>query len=221
MPQRRRASRDPKNGNLPVGAPKGLQYYEPRCKVCCSPFREDIERMVLKGFTYMSIERMVKPLHDPASGKAPINRKNLAKHTTAHMELGKSVLRSIIEDNFKEAATQADETKKSILSHKAILEGMLQRAWEEIATKDSKFQWSELLAIMDRLDRMDSKYASAQLDEIMTEARAFSQAVQSVVPQHMFQQIADRFEENLARVKGEEERIVSIGPIEVVEESVA
>lgn len=197
-----RKPRRRENGNVPARLNEAsMEYVEPRCKVCQSPFRKEIELLLLKGMGYSSIERFCKNFHDKSSGKAPINRKNLATHASHHMNLAQSALRKVIDERFREEAISAEDMKDSILTHRAIMEGMLQKAWDQIVTKDSRFAWTEVLQLMDRIERMDAQYASVQVDELMKEARAFSQAVQQVVPQAMWNEIAQAFDENMERSK--------------------
>lgn len=172
-----------------------VEIVEPRCKVCKSEYRHQMEEMLLRGMSYTSIGRFFEKLG------VDVNRKNLASHKENHMNLASAALRNVMEKRAREALINVEETEGFIMTKLGMLESMLHKVWEQIANDNVEWKPADVIQIMQYIERLEAQQRNVALDEIMLEARAFSDAVKSVVPQGQWQEIVDRFDANVARAR--------------------
>lgn len=170
-----------------------LQISEPRCKVCKSPHREHMEDLLMRGMSYTSIGKFFETLD------VDVNRKNLASHKENHMNLADAALRNVMEKRAREALINVEETEGFIMTKLGMLESMLHKVWKQIADDNIEWKPGDVIQIMQYIEKLEAQHTNVALDELLTDARCFSDAVKAVVPQSMWQEIVDRFDENVTR----------------------
>ncbi len=74
---------------------------------------------------------------------------------------------------------------------------MLHKAWEKIESDEAEWKPTDVIQIMQYMERLEAKQTNVALDEIMLEARCFRDAVKQVVPEAHWQEIVDQFDTNL------------------------
>ena len=197
FPKNRRNSDDEgKHGKakLPERVPV-VEIVEPRCKVCKSEYRHQMEEMLLRGMSYTSIGRFFEQLG------VDVNRKNLASHKENHMNLASAALRNVMEKRAREALINVEETEGFIMTKLGMLEAMLHKVWEQISNDNIEWKPGDVIQIMQYIERLEAQHRNVALDEMMLEARAFTDAVKSIVPQSLWDEIIDRFDANVARAR--------------------
>ena len=187
---------DRKSGRAKLPArPEVIEIVEPRCKVCKSKYRHQMEEMLLRGMSYTSIGRFFEQMGED------VNRKNLASHKDNHMNLANAALRNVMEKRAREALINVEEAEGYIMTKLGMLESMLHKVWERI--NDDTIEWrpADVIQIMQYIEKLEAQQRNFALDEIMLEARCFSDAVKAVVPQAQWDEIVDHFDANVARAK--------------------
>ena len=179
---------------LPVKA-ELIEISEPRCKVCKSPHRHQMEELLVRGMSYTSIGKFFETLGED------VNRKNLASHKENHMNLADAALRNVIEKHAKEVFVNMEETEGFIMTKLGMLESMLVKVWARISDDDIEWKPADVIQIMQYIEKLEGQRQGIALDEFKIEARAFSDAVKAVVPQVLWQDIVDKYEENAARAR--------------------
>ena len=179
---------------LPIKAAP-IEIVEPRCKVCKSKYRHHMEEMLLRGMSYTSIGKFFENLGED------VNRKNLASHKDNHMNLAGAALRNVMEKRAREALINVEESEGYIMTKLGMLESMLHKVWERI--NDDTIEWKpgDVIQIMQYIEKLEAQQRNIALDEIMLEARCFSDAVKSIIPQSQWEEIVDRFDANVARAR--------------------
>jgi hypothetical protein len=172
-----------------------VEITEPRCKVCKSPYRHDMEEALLRGMSYTQVGKFFEKLGQD------VNRKNLASHEKNHMNLANAALRNVLEKRAREALVNVEETEGLIMTKMGMLDAMLHKVWEQIINDNIEWKPGDVLQIMQYIEKLEAQQRNIALDEIMLEARCFSEAVKSIVPQSQWQEIVDRFDANVARAK--------------------
>jgi len=179
---------------LPV-RPEIVEIDEPRCKVCKSKYRHQMEEMLIRGMSYTSIGRFFETLGED------VNRKNLASHKDNHMNLANAALRNVMEKRAREALINIEESEGYIMTKLGMLESMLHKVWERIADDTIEWKPADVIQIMQYIEKLEAQQRNIALDEMNIQARAFSDAVKSIVPQSQWQEILDRYDMNVARAR--------------------
>src|SRR3982751_6791474 len=91
-------SRQPKKGQKidKRSLVEAIEVVEPRCKVCKSEHRHQMENLMMAGRSLSSIAKFFEQLGDD------VNRKNLATHRDNHMALEKAGIATAIAQRWRE-----------------------------------------------------------------------------------------------------------------------
>lgn len=185
---------------------------EKRCHVCTSQYRKDMEELIVKGLSYSEIARYFE-----AMGES-VTRKNLSNHHERHMWVEKAAYRKIIEQRAREAMIDVDEAQGFIMTKRALLEMMVHKGWERFLTGEAEIGAKELIAIIDKMERMEAEEKSVAVDEMMSEFQAFADAVKLSVPEAMWKEIHAQFDLNMdARKHKTIEQLVTLEPPQLEE----
>lgn len=177
-----------------VGKPQAIEIVEPRCKVCNSDYRHQMEALIAKGMSYSAVARFFEQLN------VDVNRKNLATHMENHAALEKAAVAGMIRHRWKEQVVDpeaVEDTTKTYMTKYGLLDAMLHKAWDRIESDEAEWKPTDVIQIMQYMERLEAQQKNVALDELMLEARCFRDAVKSVVPESQWQEIVDRFEQNV------------------------
>ena len=189
--------------NLPSGPKKGqprgkhvevIEIVEPRCKVCQSDYRHQMEGLMMRGQSLSSVARFFEQLG------VDVNRKNLATHRDNHMALEKAAIAGTIAQRWREQVVDPDDVEsatQTYLTKHGLLDAMLHKAWEKIENDEAEWKPTDVIQIMTYMERLENQQKNVALDELMLEARAFRDAVKAVVPPSQWDDIVARFEQNV------------------------
>jgi hypothetical protein len=177
-----------------VVKPQAIEIVEPRCKVCNSEYRHQMEALITKGMSYSAVARFFEQLN------VDVNRKNLATHMENHAALEKAAIANSIRHRWKEQVVDPDaveDATQSYMTKYGLLDAMLHKAWERIESDEAEWKPTDVIQIMQYMERLEAQQKNVALDELMTEARCFRDAVKTVVPEAHWEEIVERFEQNL------------------------
>lgn len=185
----------PKKGqSLKNMRPQAIEIVEPRCKVCQSEYRHQMESLMSRGMSMSAVARFFEQLG------VDVNRKNLATHRDNHMALEKAAIAGVIHRRWKEQVLDPDAVEDETnfyMTKYGLLDAMMHKAWEKIENDEAEWKPTDVIAIMQYMERLEAQQKNVALDELMTEARAFRDAVKQVVPPAHWDEIVEHFDQNL------------------------
>jgi hypothetical protein len=162
---------------------------EPRCKVCQSPHRRLIDKMLVLGHTYSEIERNFE--------FAKIPRKSIALHKEKHLGYEDAGVRAIIESEAAAARENHEEGVSRIVTKQAYLKVALQKGYDAVLNDDTMVEPKDAVKIIELLQKMEEQTQSAAMDELHAQFQFFMQAVKEVVQQERWEEIVGRTAELL------------------------
>lgn len=157
--------------------------HEPRCKVCTSPQRNSIDRMLAAGFTYSEIERQF-------GGNVP--RKSIALHSTKHLNYEEAAIREVIEKEALNAQRNYEEGVGRLVTKNAYLEVALQKAYDSLIKNDTMVEPKDAVKVIEMLTKLQDQNQTVALDELRVQFQYFMQAVKETIPKDQWSEIVDR-----------------------------
>jgi hypothetical protein len=198
-PKKRRTNGNGGPPSLPPATIPDIGTFEPKCHVCQSSYRRAIDRMVALGTSYSEISRIFG---------GEIDRRSISNHAKEHLNYEEAAIRRILEREAEAAQENLEDGIRGQLSRRAYLEIALQKALEGLLNGDTSVEPKDALAIIEKLDRLDTQGEGAALDEIRLQFNAFMQAIREISmfdierikqPMELQQLIFNRTREILAR----------------------
>jgi hypothetical protein len=163
-------------GGIPI-------VHEPRCKVCTSPQRNSIDKMLAAGFTYSEIERQF-------GGNIP--RKSISGHSQKHLNYEQAAIREVIEKEAVNAQQNYDMGVSRLVTKNAYLEVALQKAYDALVNNDTMVEPKDAVKVIEMLQRLQDQNQTVALDELRVQFQYFMQAVKETIPKEQWESIVDR-----------------------------
>jgi hypothetical protein len=158
---------------------------EPRCKVCKSPYRPGIDKMLAAGVGHTAIARAFND---------EVDRRSIANHADKHLNYNDAAIRQIIQHEAEQMSENIEDGVKGILARKAFLQTALHKVHQAIINDEVSVEVRDAIGIIQQLEKMDSATESAAVEELRIQFNAFLQALKETVDQ-------EKWEEILARTK--------------------
>jgi hypothetical protein len=158
----------------------------PQCHVCQSNHRKTIEKLLAVGTSYSEIERSFG-----------IDRRGISHHDKEHLNLESAAIRRIIEQEAERAEANIEEGIQGAVKRRVYLETALQKGLKALADDTIIVEPKDVLAIIEKLDKIDSVGEEAALEELRLQFQAYLQAMKEVVPGEMWDRITGRTRELL------------------------
>lgn len=187
---------------------RGLPWiYEPKCSICRSTNRKAIDQMLVAGFSLRSIAEHFERLGET------FTRASLSRHGRKHVTLQSAAIRRIIEKRAEDMVDSVEEAAGFLATRRSILEVAMQKGYDQIMSGSAHISPQDLLAIMDKLERMEAEEHAVAVDEMMRDFNAFAQAVKAMVEEEKWPEIVALYKENLQDMKTPAlEDLIQIGP---------
>lgn len=177
-----------------------FQVTVPQCKVCQSPNRPYIDRLLTLGIPASQIADQYSAI-DGIS----YSRKSMANHKNKHLTLRDAAIRRIVEKRAEEAGIDVEQTAETLLTSRSILEAMVHRGYESFISGETKVRPEDLMAALKQLQDEESEYYQVQLELLdkryREELDAFMTAVQMIVPPGMHQDIIMEFKRRVGEIE--------------------
>jgi hypothetical protein len=160
----------------------------PQCKVCMSSDRFEIEVALAEGQPQETVARRFS-----RNGQA-FSRQNIHSHYHRHMQ--------VIDRAVAEAAAERMRNRMLDLGTAMDIEDRNERSREltrrqvSAQIENNQLRWSarDAMAFIEQDARLGEQRSAALLDAFMVEARAFSEAVRTIVPPAQWQAIVDEYD---------------------------
>ena len=176
---------DSEQRNGDAGSHPDAPISQPRCKVCTSPHRPQIDALLQAGQTQASVRAQFNTL----LGHKYFTRNNLSLHARKHLAAASpdDPVAVALATRFALPADAADLSPHAVAS--AILRAGLQALQLGLSVPTPK----DLLAAAKELETLQQN----TIQQMLAEFKAFSAAVKTVVPEKDYARIYDAFERQL------------------------
>lgn len=186
MPKFEKATKKGGN-NLPAKVPDS-QVDEPRCHVCQHKKRHLIDKHLIRGVKFAEISRIFG-----------IDRRSVSRHYKLHLNIEDAAITRIIEREASIMGEDFEEGIQGVLARKVYLETALKKAQDALINEDITVEPKDAVAIIEKLDKMESESSEAIISQMKIELAAYIQAMKEVVPSEMWQDIQTRMMELVQR----------------------
>lgn len=166
---------------------------EPKCKVCNSPHRREIDMMLATGWSQAAVRRHVNNM----MGEEFFSHVNISVHARKHLTTQDAAVRKIIETRARQEGIDIEGVTDYIVTKTAVLDLIIQSGIQGLNRGHTITEPREMIAAIQTLDKMEAEWKESAIDEMLREFRAFSDAVKSVVPPEQFAEIYAKFEETI------------------------
>ena len=173
-----------------MGLPPVIEHIEPRCKVCQSPFRREIDACLAMGWS----QAMVVSHFNRANGFEFLTRSNVSRHRSRHLTSRDAAVRKIIETRATQLRMDTEAIEGFILTRQATLDMIIQQGLESLRAGLSTSEPKDILAAVQMLEKMEQDINSMAAEEMTIQYKAFADAVQEVVPAEYHEKIFERTE---------------------------
>lgn len=164
------------------GAPPRI--VESRCHVCQSPYRDHIERQLVRGHSYLAISNSLP--EDDA-----VERRSISKHHKRHMSITDSAVRAILEEEASLEGQNFEEGVRGAITNRGVLEIAMRRGFEDIINDVTMVEPRDLIQIIKLKMEMDENSAAVQVEEYKRQVSIFMEAIQNVIPTDIQSQLSD------------------------------
>jgi hypothetical protein len=171
------------------------EIVEPRCSICKSRFRRTMDQLLVMGVPFSEISRQFET--------EGITRRALSNHKRKHLSVEQAAIRQVIEEKARQIGEDVDNTKKSLLTRKGYMEVAMMKSYQSILDGTVVPEPRDVVAMISVMEKMEKDTATVQVDEMMRDFNAFTQAVKEVVGSDMYDRILGNFKKIL-----EQERMI-------------
>ena len=178
--------------NLPA-LPDAVGIVEPRCKICNSAHRRDIDRYLVMGMSHREIVRYFEALGEDFTPN------NISIHSRKHLNLQSAAIRRVIEKRAGEALIDIEETSDFLLTKRSVLEVMLHKGYESILAGMSIVEPRDIITVVEKLEKMEAEANSIAVDEMIRDFEAFADAVRQFVPEDIWPKMLETYKQNLQK----------------------
>lgn len=108
-------------------------HTNPKCYVCNSDWRVDIETMVLRGYGYPTIAQRLPPGQPILGKEVTISARNIQDHANNHMPMEKIAQRATLDIRMIELNRALDEAEGSLVDQQVFLKDLVRRGYEAMS----------------------------------------------------------------------------------------
>lgn len=170
-----------------------MEIVEPKCKVCSSPHRREIDMMLATGWSNVAVMNHFNQI----AGEGFFNKHNIGRHKSRHLSTRDAAVRRIIEERARQFGVDVDNVEGFIVTKAAVLDTIIQSGMEGIHRGDTFVEPKDVLTAVQQLDKFESEWKETAIDEIMSEFKAFTEAVKEIVGEEQYEAIFTAFERRL------------------------
>lgn len=174
--------------NLPI-------KFEPRCKICKSEFRPIIDRLLVAGNSFTMIAEQFKGKDEHLSGSVDAIRKSIERHRRKHLSVRDAAVRDILEERAKEAGVLVETVRQQLVSSEALLELAVRQGTEQLSNPEAKIKYQDAIRAAELLRDRKYEEMAQQLEIVMRQVQAITQAIQEKVPQEYHLPVVERAKE--------------------------
>jgi len=159
---------------------------EPKCKVCQSPYRLEIERSLIKSYGPTAVYRSLPP-----QAQSDLTVRNISDHARLHLPVDQTIRQAAMEARARELGTTFEDAEGALVDHIVFAKVGLQRVYERMASGEIEPSVTDGIAFAQMLLKIDEKAGEGIDQEMM--ARGFMvyvRAMQQVCTPDQIQQMS-------------------------------
>jgi hypothetical protein len=161
--------------NLPI-------KFEPRCKICKSEFRPIIDRLLVSGNSFTMIAEQFRGKDQHLTGSVDAIRKSVERHRRKHLTVRDAAVRDILEERARESGVLVETVRQQLISSEAMLELAVRQGTEQLSQPEAKIKYQDAIRAAELLRDRKYEEMSQQLEVVMRQVQAITQAIQEIVP---------------------------------------
>lgn len=181
------------NSSVPTISFATEEIVEPRCSVCKSRFRRTIDQLLVMGVPFAEVARQFEP--------EGINRRSLSNHKRKHLSVEQAAIRRVIEEKARQIGEDVDNTSRLLLTRKGYMEVAMMKSYQGILDGTIVPEPRDVVHMISLMEKMEKDTSAAQVDEMMRDFNAFTQAVKGVVGEEVYDKILYKFKQILEQEK--------------------
>lgn len=170
---------------MPISPVSTGRIYEPKCKVCTHPKRNQIDYLLAIKTKYKELERLFQ-----------IPYKSFSNHDRKHLNYEDEAIKRIIEYEAGIANENLEEGVKGAFLRRSALDIGIKRLFDGIVSGEIPLEAKDLPKLVELREELDSNTAAAQIEEYERQFSAFKSAVEELCPPDVLPEIL-----NLTRQK--------------------
>lgn len=171
------------------------EIVEPRCHICKSRFRRTMDQLLVMGVPFAEISRQFET--------EGVTRRALSNHKRKHLSVEQAAIRQVIEERARQIGEDVDNTRKHLLTRKGYMEVAMMKSYQAILDGTLTPEPRDIVQMIALMEKMEKDTSASQVDEMMREFNAFTQAVKEVVPADLYDRVLYNFKKIL-----EQERVL-------------
>jgi hypothetical protein len=179
---------------------------DPRCKVCKSPFRREIDAMLATGWSGEKVRRYVNNI----LGNEYFNPQNISNHRRKHLTLKDDAVREIMEERFRAAGHDLESVVGLITTTEGIVGTVAQIGLQNVVRGTAHVDAPTLLQALQLIEKLKEGYEDESAVELEREMKAFIKAVKTVVQAWIGQPVEERMYTDIV---DEFQRLLGIDPL--------
>lgn len=156
---------------------------ESRCHTCMSPYRDYIERELIRGHSYLAIANSIPDGPD---------RRSISTHHKEHMAITAAAYRAILEEESSLEGQNYETGVRGAITARGVLELMIRKGFDDIMDDNTMVEPRDLIQIIKLKQEMDANYVQVQIETMSRQVELFKQAILEVVPPAIQGQIVAR-----------------------------
>ena len=179
-------SRLPRTGSSATAASSAVQYRlggrtypmrsEPRCKVCQSPSRMEIERNLIRSYGPTAIHRSLPP-----QVQEKISVRNIADHAAAHLPVDHTIRQAAVRARAQEMGMDFETAEGALVDHIVFAKTGLQQVYERLVDGEIRPDVQDGIAFARLLLQVEERAGGGMDEEVMGRAfMAYMRAMRQV-----------------------------------------
>ena len=162
-----------------------------RCKVCASPFRREVDSLLLSGWSQAAVMRHYNQIIDDPLAK--FKPQNMSVHARKHLSAGNAAIRRILEARAIQAGIDVDQAQDTILTKLGVLDTIVHSGLISLQTGNKEAEARDVIQAIGMMEKMEASMNAVAIDEIMGEFKIFMAAVKKAVGEDKYDEIFQNF----------------------------
>lgn len=176
----------------------GFQIVEPRCKVCQSPHRGEIDLLLGTGW---SVAKIVRHFNN-FLGDRHFSRDSISRHADRHSSIEDKATRGVLEARARQEGIDVAMAEGFITTKAGVLDTIIQRGLEDLHKGNTTAEPKDVIQAIDMLQRFEAEWKEVAVDEMQVEFRLFMEAVKEIVGEEHYALVYDAFVRKLDERSG-------------------
>lgn len=183
------------------------EIVNPRCKVCKSPNRREIDMCLATGWSQAAVIRHFNQLED-----IPFNKANMSVHASKHLRSSDAAVRRIWEDRARQFGIDVDSIENFILTIDGARDAIIYRGMELVQKGNLDLKGKDLLEALRDKETSQKSQDAVGIEVVTQQFKDLIASIKEVVDAGVAEQIFASFEATQKRREAEQNLPLRISP---------